>query len=214
MNAALEQAQGYYWPAGFAGHAKRYVRALKDLERFLRLLPPDHAGAVVQAGGHCGLWPRRLAARFGRVYTFEPDAANFAALVANIERVRERVYPARGLLGAEAGPAQLAVHAGNSGGHHMRMAPGPVPVYRIDDLALAACDAIVLDVEGAELEALAGAERTLFQHRPWLLIEVRGHIEKKLGHGSDAELRRYLAAMRYRQDRSIAHDEVWIPCSS
>jgi hypothetical protein len=48
-----------------------------------------------------------------------------------------------------------------------------VEVRRLDDLRLPAPDFIKIDVEGHELEMLKGAERTLRDKRPGLMIENR-----------------------------------------
>lgn len=210
----LEQALGFHWPAGFGRHAKRYVRSLEALSEFVRLIPEQRRGTAVQAGGHCGLWPCRLAQHFAQVYTFEPAAPNFAALMANVGP-RENVYAARGMLGASRGPQQLVVNEKNSGGHHMKLEQGPVPVFILDDIALPECSAIVLDIEGAELEAIIGSEKTIAENSPMLMIEMRGHIEKKLGHGTSGSLRDYLTdGLGYKLERRIGYDEVWAPCSS
>lgn len=209
----LERAQGWYWPEGYTGHAKRYLgKGVRPLDEFLSLIKTNRRGVIVQAGGHVGVWPQRLSERFDRVYTFEPEPRNFQALVANVAG-NPYVFPARGVLGNERGPVDLNVHGHNSGGHHMRLAAGATPLYRIDDLALDRCDAIILDVEGAEIEALLGAERTLAQHRPWTMVEMRGHIAKKVGRGTDDDLRGFLRDMGYTLHRTLVHDEVWTPCS-
>lgn len=47
-----------------------------------------------------------------------------------------------------------------------------VPLRRLDDLALDACDIIKIDVEGAECIAMAGAEETVRRFRPVILSEL------------------------------------------
>jgi hypothetical protein len=42
---------------------------------------------------------------------------------------------------------------------------------RIDDMHLPSCDLIQLDIEGYELFALQGAQRTIEQYRPVIMIE-------------------------------------------
>jgi FkbM family methyltransferase len=48
----------------------------------------------------------------------------------------------------------------------------PVDVLRLDDACLTNVTAIKIDVEGAELEVLRGARKTLRRYRPCLLIEI------------------------------------------
>lgn len=212
MPSHLERARGWLWPAGFAVHANRYLRSVRHLERFLSMLPGDRRRSAVQAGGHAGVWPGRLADVFAAVYTFEPDAANFAALVENTGH-RDNVYAARGVLGDERGPCAIRVHAGNSGGHHIRPGRGDVPTWRVDDMGLPDCDALVLDCEGGELRAVAGARDTIRATRPWILVELRGHVQKKVGDGSDDDVREAVASLGYTFNTRLGHDEVWIPCS-
>jgi hypothetical protein len=101
------------------------------------------------------------------------------------------------------------VSAKNIGGHRVaREAPGVVPVYRIDDLGLDVCDLIVLDIEGYELEALTGARETLAQHRPVVMLEDLGHIDKH-GFGTTASLYTFLAEHGYRKVAAVAHDVVF-----
>ncbi len=73
-----------------------------------------------------------------------------------------------------------------------------VPVYRIDDLVgpdatpgetepAPPPDAIKIDIEGHELAVLRGAERTLREHRPLLVVEVHEQPSVIDGHGSSIE---------------------------
>lgn len=47
-----------------------------------------------------------------------------------------------------------------------------VPTLALDSLQLARVDLIKLDVEGMEMEALAGARETIARHHPILIIET------------------------------------------
>lgn len=125
----------------------------------------------VQAGGHIGLWPRELARLFRRVYTFEPNRENFAALQRTASA--HNVTAVQAALGATPGTVALRNTTGKSG--MWFTVPGDeVRVTTVDDLKLTAFDALVLDVEGDELPALEGAERSIRQHRP--LIWFEGHL--------------------------------------
>ncbi len=47
-----------------------------------------------------------------------------------------------------------------------------IPLLKLDDLDLPKLDFIKMDIEGMELQALAGAEKTIRNHRPTLWIEI------------------------------------------
>lgn len=73
-----------------------------------------------------------------------------------------------------------------------------VEAAAIDRLAF-----VKIDVEGAELDVLDGAERTLLRLRPVVLCEIEERHTRRYGHGPDAVLERF-ADLGYR-----AH--VWRP---
>lgn len=123
----------------------------------------------VQAGGMIGLWPQRLARSFDAVLTFEPDAACLAALRKNVSA--ENVVSKGKALGAAAGPAVM--RRGSSSGSWRIRADGDraIDVVTIDSFNLFVCDAIILDVEGHEIEALRGAANTIARFSPVIMIE-------------------------------------------
>jgi FkbM family methyltransferase len=49
---------------------------------------------------------------------------------------------------------------------------GPIPVAPLDSLPLGPVDFLKIDVEGMEMEVLAGAENLIARHRPALYVEV------------------------------------------
>jgi len=56
----------------------------------------------------------------------------------------------------------------------------PVDLITIDSLALKRLDLLKLDIEGMELEAIAGADETLRRHKPVLLVESIKSDKEKL----------------------------------
>lgn len=161
-----------WWVPDHVGPPSAYIkRATELVDTVAARLKPGRRAVAVQAGGHVGPVPVGLSKLFARVYTWEPELRNFQCLVANTYGV-DGIYPARGFLGDARGCLTLAVHQKGSGGHGtLPDTPGPVPVYRIDDLGLDACDAICLDTEGFDLFALMGAKDTLSRHRPLVIAE-------------------------------------------
>lgn len=127
---------------------------------------------LVDAGAYRGETLRALAALapIERAYTFEPDTANYAALVhgladfpAPVIHVPAGVSDRGGVAGFAAGLGEASALS-DSGQIQ-------VPVVTIDEcLHRAPVNFIKLDVEGHEMAALAGARRTLERARPTLAI--------------------------------------------
>ena len=156
---------------------------------------------AVQAGGHIGVYPKILSEHFARVYTFEPEPRNFECLVRNAPGV----FAARGALGNDRGCAHLRVHGKNSGGHSLWGA-GHTPVYRIDDLALDACDGLFLDLEGYEMHALRGALTTIKKHHPLIVAEENKKLNNQGFQYGD--IQRLLAPLGYRVVDRVGEDII------
>lgn len=161
----------------------------------------------VQAGGACGIWPYILCQYFNEVYTFEPDPVNFHCLTENLSGLGN-VYYENAALGAKSGTCNIQrdqFEQNNCGAGYM-VSGGETPVVTIDSYNLGACGLIQLDVEGFEVEALLGAERTIKEHRPIIVIE-----EKMLPHarGKELKARNYLKSIGYKEVGRIHRDVVF-----
>ncbi len=178
-----------------------------DVDRFLAL--GGLRGVAVQAGGACGIWPARLAGYFEQVITFEPCAANFECLQANCEPFANirAINAALGRAPCRMRLARDAFEDGNAGAWYLA-AGDDVEVMTIDSLALDACDLIMLDVEGFELEALIGAEQTISRFRPMIVLE-----QKQLPHmaGDARDAGRWLESRGYSA-RMQSHNDVVYQC--
>jgi len=183
---------------------KYYLDHISDTSLAISLTKAQNV--VIQAGGHCGVWAKYLAGVFNSVYTFEPDDINFHCLARNA--ALPNVYAARGFIGNDRGPLQLEKHK-YTGGHYGAKAAGDIPVYRIDDLNLPACDFLMFDVEGMEYPALCGAVKTIEKYRPVIQIEEQG-LGEQYGWGSFDKIRNLLPG--YREAGRIALDIVFEPC--
>lgn len=141
-----------------------------------------HGDIFLDVGANCGHWSLQLAHRFQRIYAFEPQpelAAQLceAFLAADLPGI---VYPFA--LGHQHAVRELyCVATRSTVASFTRREDLRDSVVRrvitlpLDELSSAwpgSIDFVKVDVEGAELEVLQGAERTLAKYVPTLLVEI------------------------------------------
>jgi len=173
-----------------------------------KLNHPRTGNVVVDAGAHVGLYSikaSKLVGREGRVLAFEPHPLNYAILNSNIrlngiKNIETICYA----LGESDGYVKLYLANPNSGGHSimprsiMRRTEEflLVNVKRLDtavkEYQVQRLDFIKMDVEGAELLLLKGAEKILREFKPNLAIAAY-HYPKEID-----ELSHYLGDYCYK----------------
>jgi len=144
--------------------------------------------AVVDAGAHVGqytLLASGLVGAEGRVIAFEPHPVLGQVLRRNVERAGcANVTVSPLALGRARGTADLGQHPpDNYGASSLRPGPDPsstrqsrarVQVSTLDDYLAGAgvprVDLVKIDVEGAELDVIEGARRTLAAHPDVVLV--------------------------------------------
>lgn len=209
---ANAQTFGYDWHA-FAGSQqglKWNRRDLPNLDAVVARVPRRRV--ALQAGANLGIFPKRLAASFETVYTFEPSPALFPLVCRNAPEPniirfqaalgyhRQFVSVSQERRDGKPDPHEGITHVSGA---------GPIPTMRIDDLGLPVCDLVQLDLEGFELYALQGAVETLARCRPVLCVE----INKSLGFmGIDInQVHRFIADAGYRFVEKRQSDWVFVP---
>jgi FkbM family methyltransferase len=148
----------------------------------------EHArdgGIILDVGANIGLYAAacaRAAGKRGAVIAVEPGPRTFAKLTATCQRLGlSNVTPLNVAAGARAGTGVL-VSGGNGTDVHQHLADSrpdagadrvTVETRRLDDVCgdAAAVTLIKLDVEGHEVDVLAGAERILAHRRARLIVE-------------------------------------------
>lgn len=188
-----------YWPVWDTKPHNNfdYIQAhLVDMDYIISLLQ-DHR-LCIQAGGHAGLWPNKLKDYFKQVIVFEPDADLFQCCQLNCNA--ENVTIHNEALSSIKGKAFLK-RSGSSGSNRIGPHGEIVETVTIDSLNLPACDAIFLDIEHHELQALEGATETLRKFKPALQIEV-------LDDGREIET--FLKQFGYKRVYSVKKDRVYI----
>ena len=129
-------------------------------------------------GGYAMLGSKRTGPN-GRVYAFEPEPANFRLLERRVSNL-QNVIPVPKALGRRSGEATLKLDPFHQRHSLTRNGQGDaitVSVTTLDDFvreqSLPGVDVVKLDIEGAELEAIAGMANVLNgARRPVVLCEL------------------------------------------
>lgn len=172
----MMEYRGFYWPEG-AVRGSYLVEKDHEEEIAWFLAHVKGRDCVIQAGANVGLYPLKLARHFRHVLTVEPDSRNFACLQKNAEGFdRSGHFDARcAAFGEEPGTAKIIeVEPGNCGAHRIGVSKDGegAPILSIDSFGLSP-DAIWLDVEGFELQALKGGVDTIFRSSPVIVLEMK-----------------------------------------
>lgn len=134
---------------------------------------------AIDGGAQYGSWTRYLAQWFDLVYAVEPVEATYECLVENVQHLENvRIVPAA--LGerigfVNVGEGKMFTHPGME----TIIGEGDIPRLAIDDMDLPSLGLLKLDIEGYELFALKGAEKTLRKFHPIVIFElnIRGKLE-------------------------------------
>lgn len=168
---------------------------------------------AIDGGAHVGTWAIPMAARFWRVFAFEPSRDTFDALRQNLEaHGQTNVTEFHAALGERSGRARMTIDdpaqvaAGNLGARHIAKGDD-VDVVPLDHLALVDVDFIKIDVEGYEPFALRGAKNTLVRCRPVVLFEDKWHWKR---YGLPAKAPHdFLLSLGAREIDRVGKDAIW-----
>jgi FkbM family methyltransferase len=134
---------------------------------------------AIDCGANIGVHSIAMAVRqpdLRRVIAFEPHPEIFKALSANA-RSRSKI-DARQMALLDKRTTMTMLPLGNSSNpaaarlHDVAAIGAKVRTCRLDDLELENVSFIKVDVEGNEMQVIAGAERTIRMQRPALLVEI------------------------------------------
>ena len=131
---------------------------------------------ALDIGANVGLWSRDLIKNFSKVVAFEPVGIFRDCLEKNV--VGDNFYISPMALGNEDTTANMIITEGNTGHTHIDPASvgqGNTVVVRLDNLNIQDVDYVKIDCEGYEYRVLQGAEQTIKQWRPVVVVEQKPH---------------------------------------
>jgi len=142
------------------------------------LVPLSASEVLVDCGAFDGdsirLFLEKTAGRFARIHAFEPDAGNIAALSAYLGTLpgetAARIEVQRCALGRRDGFVRFQAE-GTVGSRVSGEGTVDIPSRTLDSALAGAVPTIVkMDIEGAEIDAIAGAARIAVECRPILAV--------------------------------------------
>ncbi|MCS6988375.1 MAG: FkbM family methyltransferase [Chloroherpetonaceae bacterium] len=182
------------------------VKALKGLVK-----PGDVALDIGANVGYISLELAKRVGKSGKIFAFEPDASNFAALKRNLELNPDcNIEPIPLAVSDSNEPLRLykALFDFNNGAHSTLPSEkhstefAEIPATTIDDFIRARgiekLDAIKIDIEGAEMRAIDGMKETLANFRPVVAMELCAEHQARAGYSTQDVMRRMTTAFQMR----------------
>jgi len=197
----------YFWLG------KHQPELTKTFWQILCTLPAGHS--VIDVGAHIGYYSLMAAHRLrqvgaGLVFAFEPHPINFADLqrnqqlnnLSNLILIQKAVADQTTQMRLFSGPV--------SGTHSLRQFPYHNDSYEVECIALddfiidlitiygqVKIGLIKLDIEGAELLALRGAQGLIERDKPYILYEENEESTKYFGYNIK-DIRSFLESLNYK----------------
>ncbi len=172
-----------------------------ETHKMLRELICSPGGVLIDVGGFCGSFSLRYRDLFDHIFVFEPFPENSDAIVRNIElnNAADKITLIRAAAAARSGLRRL--YLGSNDTHSLantdRTRSLQIEACTLDEALgerlpkLTVIRAIKVDVEGAEVDVLKGAERILSTARPLVVAEANTKVDER-------RLTEYLASNGYR----------------
>lgn len=111
---------------------------------------------------------RRVGSRYGHIHAMEPDPLNFEQLRYNFDKLPRSTLHECGLWSQ---PASVRFQINGLGSYVDAGGTGPlVRLEAMDNMDIGPVTLLKMDIEGAEISALQGAQRTILRDKPKLAI--------------------------------------------
>ncbi len=174
----LPDGQKIYWPMHFYEALWTSMVDVYGRREYCRLnsFIPGREDVVIDVGAHVGLYSLLASRTCGTVFAVEPEPRMFGLLQNNLKlNAKKNVFPLKVALGRRGGSTRFFVprsttgatmhlqHLGNQGVTDYTEIE--VSIRTLDELitesGIAGVDVLKIDVEGSELDVLAGGSRSL-----------------------------------------------------
>ena len=191
-------------------------------------IPNNRRRNCIDIGSHVGLWGMWLVKEFNHAHAFDPIKEFQEIWVLNVIQSNYTLY--NYALGDDFGYVDLIVPYDQTGGTHVvhdqagidaavkaqevmlpkdrgHFIAESIPMAPLDSFDINEVDFIKMDVEGFELEIIKGAEKTIKDNRPVMIIEQKGNDVKHYG-GERDEAANLLKSWGMRDLRVISGDHI------
>ena len=144
-------------------------REMYNIEALVEHADPDTL--FLDIGAHVGYFALRMSNYFKHVYAFEPDIFNYEGLLSNI--VRNKLLKKVTAYNIAISDIECSMDVESKGASSRMIAGDTIAVRNIDNMGMTEnIGAIEIDTEGFEMNVLRGAEQTIMNHKPMLLIKT------------------------------------------
>lgn len=183
----MKNSHGFWFPDYDTHFPRMLEKSIKNdgvaryqwVARDLAISYCDQRRVCIDIGANVGLWAIDLVNHFDQVIAFEPVTEFQECFRKNVTKQNYTIHPVA--LGREESFIDMNIVEGNTGHSHINpdtYGKGKIPLKTLDSFNFQNIDMIKIDVEGFEEEILAGAERTITQNHPILVIEQQKHEYK------------------------------------
>lgn len=174
---------------------------IKESQHLVELLETDlipKRGLAIDGGAHVGVWTKILADHFNQVHAFEPHPKSYEYLSENCGLLPGVHLYNNALMDVPCGIDVYAPGRTTLTATQVRYNKNSqIMATTIDEIEYWSLDLLKLDVEGAELKALMGAEKTIMKHHPFILVELN-NLGGRFG-VKDKDVRAWLAQRKYHE---------------
>lgn len=138
----------------------------------LDLCNMQHRRTFIDVGAHIGMWSFNFSHWFKAVEAFEPVAEHRDCWQANMQTRQDEVTLHPYALGERGAMVSIHTDASSTGDSRISGA-GKIEMKTLDSFAFADVDLIKIDCEGYEEFVLRGAETTLKEWKPAIVVEQK-----------------------------------------